>query len=378
LKNWEARRVSVLAAAVLLCASPVLSHARGSDDPWLSDVNIRLLGLDVGMGWRGLSVSPNVDTILWAYLGGGYEWQEYYREPSGALMAPGTLAGRDPVYPRIEALGKLGIAQGIAWNERTNRNLLEAFIFYITRYDAYQAPAGGTLAASSLSDRDGSFQNSFLGGLTLDNVRDDPDHKIRSGFVIEASTEWGPSWFFNTLVGNADFVRLNANARIFLPLFDVAPDRPVNLVSAYLADFMAVDYAIGIGAAVPLSIRQTFGGRHQQTGLGYAVRGVSWGSCDTNLKAVNNLELRVNLPALVIPDLVPGLLAFLDAGWYDQVGEAGTADPPPSGVLASTGFGAFLDFLDLVTAAVYLDYRIDAENLNGQRWSVAAEATLHF
>ena len=293
-------------------------------------------------------------------------------------MAPGALNGRDPGYPRFETLGRLGIEQGIAWNDRTNRNLLEAFVFSITRYDAYREAAGATLDSSSLSDKAGSFQNSFLSGLKLDDVLDNPDHKTRDGLAVEVSAEWGPSWFFNTIFGNADFVRLNANARIFLALFDIAPDRPVNLVSAYLADFIAIDYAIGIGAGVPLSIRQTFGGRNPQPGLGYAVRGVSWGSCDTNLKAVNNLELRVNLPACVIPDLVPGVVWFLDAGWYDQVGEAGVPDPAPSGIVSSTGAGFFVDFLDLITIAVYVDYRIDAENPNGQRWSPAVESSLHF
>ena len=209
-------------------------------------------------------------------------------------------------------------------------------------------------------------------------MKDNEYHKSRSGVAAELSAEWGPGFFFNTLIGDSDFLRFNLGVRAFLPLFDVAPDRPVNLFCGYLADFFAVDYAVGFAAPVPLAIRQTFGGRNPQTGLGYAVRGVSWADYDTNLKAVNNLELRLELPALYIPDLVPGIIVFLDAGFYDQVGEAGIPAPTPMGIIASTGIGISLDVLDLVTGAGYVDYRIDSENPNGGRWSLAVEASLHF
>ncbi len=371
-------RFAVFAALALCLAAAVPCGARGNDDPWLADVDLRLIGADVGVGYRGFQLFPNVDTVLWSYLGGGYEWQEYYRTPSGALIGPGGLGSANPGYMRIELLGRVGIAQGIVWNDDTMRNLLEVFVFFNSRYDTNQIAPGQTLSDAMIDDRTGTFQNTLLGGLGLNGVHDDVDHKVRRGVSAELSAEWGPSWLFNTLIGSADFVRFNANTRIFLPFFDVAPDRPVNLLSAYLAENLSVDYAIGIGAPVPLVIRQSFGGRRPQTGLGSAVRGVAWGSYDTNLKAVNNLELRVNLPALVIPDVVPGLIAFFDAGYYDQLGEGGIVTPAPAGIVASTGLGAYLDFLDLVTAALYLDYRLDDVNPNGSHWSLTAEASLHF
>lgn len=370
---------SVVFAALALCvAAAAPCGARGNDDAWLTDFNLRLIGLDVGVGYRGLQIFPGVDTVIWSYLGGGYEWQEYYRAPSGALIGPGALGSANAGYTRAELLGRVGIAQGIAWNDDAMRNLIEMFVFCNSRYDANQISSCETLDSSSIDDRTGTFLNTILGGLTLNVVHDDVDHKIRRGIGAELSAEWGPSWFFNTLDGNADFVRFNANTQIFLPLFDVAPDRPVNLLSAYLAENFSVDYAIGIGAAVPLVIRQSFGGRRPQTGLGYAVRGVAWGSYDTNLKAVNNLELRVNLPAIVIPDVVPGLIAFFDAGYYNQLGESGVTTPTPSGFVDSTGLGAYMNFLDLITAALYVEYRLDDVNPNGNRWSLTAEAALHF
>ena len=61
------------------------------------------------------------------------------------------------------------------------------------------------------------------------------------------------------------------------------------------------------------------------------MRGVDPGAYDTNLKAVNNLELRVNLPAIVPPDMVPGAVLYWDIGYYNQVGEAGVSAPARRG-----------------------------------------------
>ena len=139
-----------------------------------------------------------------------------------------------------------------------------------------------------------------------------------------------------------------------------------------------MDYAAGFGTPVPLPVRQTFGGRNQLVeGLGGQVRGVDTDSLDTNLKAVNNLELRANGPALFNPDIVPGLIVFWDSGYYNQVGEAGISSPA-SGFVSTIGAGGFLDFLDLGTGAGYLAYRLDNVNASGQRFSFMIEFGLHF
>ncbi len=354
--------------------------ARDGEDPVVWDIGLRLLGTDLGVGYRGFSLSPNVDTILWAYPGGGYEWLNYYREPSGALLAPGTLAGRDSFFERIEGQLQLGVEQGITWNPRTDTNGLAAFLFYRGRIDYNQLNPGDLLSATDLVDKNGLFLNTFLVGLTYNDELMDTNNKDYSGPHAEVSAEWGPSWFFNTVYGDSDFIRFNATARYFLPLYDAAPSSTSSVFSLYLGESLSVDYAIGIGAPVPVYIRQTFGGRTTEpvTGLGGAVRGVDNAAYDTNLKAVNSLEVRADLPSVILPNIVPGLVAFVDVGYYDQVGEPGIAHPG-SGFVSSTGLGVFLDFLDLASGAAYMTYRLDGPNSDGTSFTpIVIEFGMHF
>ena len=170
---------------------------------------------------------------------------------------------------------------------------MEAFAFYRGRVDGNQINARELLYASSLPDRTGILLNMIQVGAAYDDVLTDAHHKGRDGISAEVSAEWGPGFFFNTLFGDSDYLRFNGSFTWFLPLFDAAPDRPVNLFNVYLAEYLSVDYAVGLAAPVPLVVRQTFGGRNQLDGLGGQVRGVDSDSLDTNLKAVNNLEIRL-------------------------------------------------------------------------------------
>ncbi|HYW83345.1 MAG TPA: hypothetical protein VFB30_08815 [Spirochaetia bacterium] len=379
------RIAPVLLLVTLLFGGSALCWADGEGSSFTYDVGPRLLGVDAGIGYRGISLLPNVDTTIWAYVGGGYEWLSYYRDASGALVAPrelapgGLLAGKDPGFNRIEGAWRLGIDQGLAWNERTSTNLLEAFAFYRGRLDFNRIKQGDLLYDSTIADRTGILLNSIITGLAFNDILPDTHHKTFSGAAAELSAEWGPRFFLNTFKGDSDFVRFNATFRWFLPLYDQKPDVPVNFFSVYLGERFAVDYAVGLSAPVPLYIRQTFGGRGDQViGLGGAVRGVDEGSLDTNLKAVNSLEVRANLPAFVNPDVVPGFLFFWDLGYFNQVGESGFTGPAGAGVVSSAGGGIFLDFLDLARGAAYMTRRLTGVNADGSVVNFVVEFRLHF
>jgi len=379
-------RVTRLLISLSLILSGSLScWAADERSPFMFDIGPRLLGVDAGIGYRSTPLLPGVDTTIWAYLGGGYEWLTYYRDSSGALVGPrdlapgGALAGKDPGFVRIEGAWRLGIDQGLAWNERTKTNLVEAFAFYRGRVDFNQIKPGQLLYDSTLSDRTGLLLNSINAGFAYDDLLSDVHHKTRSGISAEVSAEWGPRFFLNTFMGDSDFIRFNAAFRWFLPLYDMKPDTPVNFFSMYLGERFSVDYALGLGAPVPLYIRQTFGGRGDQVvGLGGAVRGVDDGSLDTNLKAVNSLEIRANLPAFVSPDVVPGFVVFWDLGWYNQVGESGYTGSAGAGIVSSAGGGLFLDFLDLARGAVYMTRRLTGVNADGSVVNFQVEFGLHF
>jgi hypothetical protein len=368
-----------------LAAFPLAAQAaEPAQNPLAFDIGLRLLGADLGVGYRGLSLLPGVQTTLWAYGGGGYEWLSYYRDAAGNLLAPGALAtggaldGRAPGFVRIEGAWRLGIDQGLAWNARTSTNLVSLFAYYRGRVSSNTFTADQLLSDATLPDRDGILLNVLQAGISYDDLLFDARHKTKSGISAEASVEWGPGFLLNAVVGNANYVRLNATARGFLPLWDLDPAAERNTLSLFAGDFASVDYARGFGAPVPIYVRQTFGGRDQNTGLGHSVRGVDSASLDTGFKAVNNLELRLNGPALFTRDLVPGLVIFWDAGYYAQTGE-GLASPVPAGFVTSVGAGVSIDLLDLASLAGYVEYRLDAANANGSALTpFSLEFGMHF
>ncbi len=348
-----------------------------ADEPLVLDIQPRLVGIDIGIGYRGITMLPGLQTTFWGYIGMGYENEHYYRDSAGNLLSSGEIGphgaqlNADPNVNRIEDAWRAGIDQGILWNPRTHTNLLEAFGFYIGRYDLNKPASDSLLAVvpiSILPDRDELFLNSVQLGLGYDDLLPDKKHKTKDGISAEVSAEWGPGFLFNSIMGSSDFLRFNGNFRWFHRVYDADPDSTLNSLSVYFGEYFSADYAVGLnGTRVPLAIRQSFGGRDQNVGLGDSVRGVDKGAYDTNLKAVNNIELRVNLPALWFQDLVPGLLVYFDTGFYDQVGEPGISSPSP-GLVATTGVGAYIDVFDLGYILMYVEYRLDAPNAAGERF----------
>lgn len=372
---------ALLAALLLaLAATPLVA----GDLPLVYDVGPRIWGADLGIGYTGLELLDGRDTTLWLWAGGGWEKMPFYR------MADGTMAGswldldtgsvvmtpgfgeNDTFYQRAEAKWQLGLVQGLVAGEGEAPDLVVAFLYYRGRWDRH-LDQGVLMAGSSFPDQFVIFQNSLLAGAAYRGVTKSA-HTVKSGIAAEASVEWGPSFASSASLGDTDFLRLNATARAFLPLYDAEPDRDRNLFSVYAGEFLAVDWVTG--DPVPLNVRQSFGGLSPRLGLGGAVRGVDSGSLDGNFKVVNNLEVRMLGPALVIPDIVPGLVAYLDAGIF---GSAGSPGPDAWGFVASTGAGVFVDFFGFAQITLYLEYRLLGLNADEQALTFPAiDFTLKF
>ena len=356
---------AVLAAGLLFSAVASV-QADGNRSPLVFDVGLRLWGLDLGVGYRGLALLDGVDTTFWVYGGGAYEKMTYFRQSEVLIQGEYAGAAADTEFYRADANWQLGIVQGLTWNDRIKANGLEAMLFYRGRWNTNLLEAGDLITGSGVTGEQELLQNTVFAGISWNDVLVDKAHKGKGGIAAEASVDWGPGFFFNDMGGPSNFVRLNATARGFLPLYDAEPGRRGNLFSMYLAEFAAADYAIGLdGDPVPYIIRRTFGGMKPRTGLGNAVRGVDSGSLDVNLKIVNNLELRMNLPAIVLPDLVPGVVVHWDAGYFAQVGEAAGA---ASGFVSTIGAGLYINLFDLAHLAAYTHYRLDGVNADGSAW----------
>ncbi len=355
----------------VLCLVTVSGTTQAQEDPLSFDIQPDWIGLTLGLQYKGITIFPDVDTIISAGLGGSYDWFGYYRTPADRPY-DGSLSGYDPEVAPVNARASLrfttGIFQGLIWNEREMHNLLSVFIRYglLYYYNFKDENSKQLVFAGSLPDREQQLQNSLLMGLTWDDVDYTNPHQIPSGTAAEFSLEYGPEWFFNNSLGKADFYRVNVSVRAFIPLFDLAPDSELNVVSGYLGAFFAADYARG--GYIPLNIRESIGGLEPRKGLGYAVRGLEDCRFDTPLKLVGNLDLRINLPALGTREIMPGLIAFFDCGYYDFI------DFDESGFIFSTGGGLYFSLFRSLHLTFTTQYLLNATRATRDKWTPLAFA----
>jgi hypothetical protein len=377
---------------------------------WLWGIDFIPSGIGVELGYE-LGTPLGVDTVFRVMLKGGYSGTRTYRavdftpnqvldfsfhpEYAGYTASLPSDEEWDSYYNRINfdtprVKWEVGVKQGILWNDDLDKNLLEGFLYYRGRWnwywrarvkwgaddpeteiirdvhDQWQAAYDGT-------DAYGIVDNSFIGGIIFDTVEFDDKAKTYNGFYAEASFEASP--YFRNVLGPSDFYRVNGTANAFLEIFKLRPEFKRNLLSIYLAEHFAVDY-IWSKYNMPIYAMQTFGGTDLRYGLGGGdgVRGFEKYTWDTNFKVVNNIELRVNGPAIGLKHLVPGFLVYFDAGIgagyfgyeQDESQPAILDNPEDASFMCSTGVGIFLDLLGVATARYYVHFPLYPERLDGQ------------
>jgi hypothetical protein len=356
-------------------------------------------GLDLTVGYRGWSLLPGVQTILQSTIGGGYEGLQTWRgtDYTPHVQIPAEdAAGHDRRLefnsPKLQ--WELGMVQGLLWNERLARNRLEAFAFYRGRYERYLGGrvywgTGESRAASieayhdwwkanyAGTDAEGIFETSFLFGLDSNTLVEDLHSRTLDGYYAETSLEVSP--WFPSVLGATDFWRVTCSAAYFRTLF--RPPGAARGPAVYVGDYFSIDYA-DARRAMPTYVMQTFGGRRLRYGLGDdAVRGFEGYTWDTQLKIVNNVDLRLNLPPFYRTEgsgreLMPGLLLFFDLGY--GTGFWGDPGNTPGGFLGSTGLAVYLDLFELVTVVGNLCVPVIGSRLDGASFVLDLDFGLQF
>lgn len=391
------RLIPALAAAMLLSAamlsaqsatSPSTQHAAKKSPFSFSITGLRTYwlgivptGLDLKLDYRIPPLVNGLDSIVEMTAGSGWEQETYYRNSNYTPVTDPNYATDGPngnnrsLYNRFQAISDIGFRQGIIFNPVQDRNLIEAFAFYRFHYDHYFPNGPGEyLFSSPFPDRNQILSNSVMGGFDYDTLQYDRVHKTYTGIYAETSVEWAPSFFFNS-IGKADFLRWNFNGKIFKTLYTSSNPGGKNRFSIYAGDYFAADYATG--ASIPIYVQQTLGGRTLQFGLGGdSVRGFEVGAWDTQLKIVNNLEIRATGPAILLPSIVPGVYAFFDSGYYNGYYK----DPlnTPGGFLASTGVGVYLVSLDLADVTALIAFPIYPERIDKAPYNITFHFSLQF
>jgi hypothetical protein len=315
----------------------------------------RFWGLSVGTSY---ALEPPqaevVETRLIGVVSAALESVSYFRYPDGSLYDSEGVVGRDSFY-RTDLWWQLGVQQGIYPRYDSSDDLAVVFAYYRGRFDEAYIDSG--------------LLGSVHAGLAFSNIADNEVTATRRGLLAEFVIQWGPPFLHNSVRGSADFTRTTVSTRAFLPLWEAEPRENMNWSSGYLAAFAAVDWATG--PAVPWQVRSTIGTRSERSGPGGSVRGFGVRRFDATLKAVANLELRANLREFslpwILPNVVPGLIAFTDAGYFNDLDERSPNEDEQSGTLFSAGGGFYLDIVGIAEILLYTTAVWPAA-ANGRHW----------
>ncbi|MCL2705037.1 MAG: hypothetical protein FWE72_02385 [Spirochaetaceae bacterium] len=315
------------------------------------------------------------DTIFTLTIGGAANWMGYYRDENDIYTEDSDL---DYTFTRANANWGLGIEQGLLWNDKTNKNLLSILLKYraMRAWNFNMANQNSILFDSIRPDKDGVLYNTFIVALILDDTLFYKDTGLRKGLHTEVAAEIGPKWFFNDNIGIADFTKLFINVKYFHPLYETKrTDKSIKAI--YLVDSVGVDYVFGND--IPLPVRQTYGVLRPADGCGGRVRGFENRRFDSEIKIINNFDIRFIMPQIKNGKgskiLRPGVLAFFDTCYFDKL-EGYKEDG--SGVLMSTGFTLFSELLFLGNCLFTVGFPIIGERIDKGRVAIKLDYGMRF
>ena len=348
-----------LALMTILLSAPV--SARGDSSSWERRFDIRIWGFDLVFKRTGSPLFAGVDTGYFLSLGGGLETFGFYREIDHKVYVPPQNGTNLALYKNANITWSLGLNQGLLYDPTRGRNSLEAILFYHGRYDDHcpDRTPQALLFASDLPDRKGGLQNSIFAGLVYNGVDTNSECWSKQGWHAETSLEFAPLSLFNASSG-ADYTRFNGTLLGFITFLE-GRDLSIYLGECLMYDQLCGDY-------IPVRSRTTLGGYSKYPyftrGLGGGVRGVEVDRFDGYIKALNNLELRINFPRWSEYGVVPELIFYFDAGVYDNLSHKLDWD----NLLTSAGIGVGVS--DLLVYGSYF--------FNERRFSFELALGVHF
>ncbi|MDX9801601.1 MAG: hypothetical protein RBT69_09725 [Spirochaetia bacterium] len=360
---------------------------KGERDSFYIERHLRFWGMDFDF-CRILEygISEKTDTILCLSAGGAVRELGYYRDKDDLYFDESSA---DYLYTRLNTNWGAGIEQGLLWNSEGEKNLLSLRLKYrgLRELNFNLAQQDALIFDSLRPDRDGILLNTFIAALVLDNTFFNFESGLKKGYSAELALEAGPKWFLNDVEGDSDFIKYFAGAKAFIPFYEAAEPRDF-LQAIYIADYAGIDSSKG--DLIPLTARQTYGILRQKNGAGGMVRGFESRRFDSELKVINNIELRLIMRQIKNEAgkklLRPGMLAFFDYAMfalldgYDKAegssGDGGWLDD--SGKIASAGIGLFSEVLSVGTVMMYAGFPLAGSRIDSKAMSVTLTYGLHF
>ncbi len=308
-----------------------------------------------------------VETSVTGLLSSAYEGAGYYRNPDGSFYSVPQHGSQVAAvgFARYDLVWQIGLQQGILPRYEVTADRAVTFVTYQGQFNHPFSDEEKLFFASPRPETEGSLRGSVIGGLAYSVVTTDEVTRARRGVAAELAVEWGPAFLHNRVLAIADYNRSTLSAHGYLPIYRAEPDGDRNRFSAYLAGYGAIDWATG--PHIPLAVRRSVGGRSPRPGPGGSVRGYGAGRFDATLKVIGNAEIRLHLPAIVVPQVIPGFVLYTDAGYYLDTERTSPVDEENAGVILSSGAGFFLDLFG-VEFVFYTNYLWTQGDVTGKRW----------
>lgn len=349
--------VTILLILSILPLSPIFSQ--DTDPVFVIQPDLRLWGAKVDLGYQGLTLFPGTTTGIWLGLSGAYQTSRYYQHPDGTPVTQDDFSDSNPALVYTD-FSQLNLQWNLGLRQELLPELLEIGLYYRGWYNNnYQDES--PLALLFESDRPESFRSlthSFSLLAALDASLEKPVTKVKSGFAAELTGEYAPG-ALNPL-GGADFGRITLELESYLPIYEslVSGKPDFNLFSIYAGFYSITDFITG--ESVPYYAESSFGGLSYRDGLGGTVRGYESGRFTGDVKTAFSTELRLNLPTIIWPGLMPVALIHIDGGYETQQKQ----------LLTSIGGGIGIDLFGLGTILVYTHYALNDLTLTGSQLTI--------
>lgn len=303
-------------------------------------------GADAKFGISGDGVIGGLPASISLAIGGGYEVEEVYRTGDGANLTTVTDISRISI-DRFEAYVEP------AFTQQLSAAPLDLY-FGARVYFRENLPSPNAIHSSGsyFPDEIRLLETSIRPGIRYKTLKNDRHHGDMRGIDTGTMIEWAPSFLGNRIVGAADYARLNAAVRYYAPLFDIAPDRKLNVFNAYFAGQVVVDWLTG--TSIPFHEQAKFGGFYPKQGMGGNIRGFENFEHPALFKSALNLEARFVGPAFFVETIFPVLVTFVDVGYFSGFKADGYFKPAndsdiesSNGVLASAGATISLNLMGI-------------------------------
>ena len=329
-------------------------------------------------------------------VGGGYERDEVFRDAEGEPLAGGYIDD-DIEIERLELYIQPMVSIVPAPESPVSIDL--GFRSHLRRNFKYEDAQFSSGEYFTDRDLEGAFVNTIRGGTRYEKVSAPGPHGEIRGLDLSAMIEYGPEFLGNRFYPDgaslpSDYMRINAVGRGYLPVYDAAPDRILNLFNISIAGQVVADLLTG--NSVPFHEQAFTRGYIQSKALGKLMRGFEDTSYPALLKLVANTEVRMVGPAFQFAWLVPlldrfiemesrwfapVLSLFVDSGYYAGFRTGGYFAPSDDGIsdfLISAGATLGMNLLRIVQVGYTIAIPIQGQRADNASIGHGLAVGFHF